>query len=93
MNRYVIERAIPGAGQLTPTQVKDASSTSNAVLKELRGRVQWVQSFVTPDMIYCIYLAENEQLIRDHAKAAGLPATKISLVSRVIDPVTGDTPV
>lgn len=93
MNRYVIERDLPGAGQLTPTQIQGASKTSNEVLRELRGRVQWVQSFVTADMIYCIYLAENEQLIRDHAKAAGLPATKISLVTRVIDPVTGDTPV
>lgn len=89
MNRYVIERDIPGAGDMTAAQIKGASQTSNTVLKSQGGSVQWVRSFVTADRIYCEYLADNEQLVRDHAKAAGLPANKISLVARVIDPMTG----
>ncbi|MEO8000020.1 MAG: DUF4242 domain-containing protein [Gemmatimonadaceae bacterium] len=93
MNRYVIERELAGAGDLTPSQIQGASQTSNAALKELRGSVQWVRSFVTADRIYCEYFADSEQHIRDHAKAAGLPCTKISLVARVIDPITGFTPV
>lgn len=93
MNRYVIERDLPGAGEMTPIQIQGASQTSNAVLKDMGASVQWVRSFVTADRIYCEYLAENEQLVRDHAKSAGLPCTKISLVARVIDPMTGSTPV
>ena len=93
MNRYIIERDLPGAGQLTPTQIHGAAQTSNAVLKGQGTQVQWMRSFVTDDRIYCEYLADSEQLVRDHAKQAGLPCTKISLVARVIDPMTGFTAV
>jgi len=93
MNRYIIERDLPGAGQLTSSQIQGAAQTSNAVLKDQGASVQWMRSFVTDDRIYCEYLAENEQFVRDHAKSAGLPCTKISLVARVIDPMTGFSPV
>lgn len=93
MNRYIIERDLPGAGSLSPVQIQGASKTSAEVLREMGGSVQWVRSFVTADRIYCEYLAENEGLIREHAKAAGLPCTKVSLVTRVIDPTTATTPV
>lgn len=93
MNRYVIERDIPAVGELTQIQLKSASETSCGALAQLGTKIQWVRSFVTADRIYCEYLAESEQLVRDHAKAAGLPANKISLVLRVIDPTTATTPV
>ena len=89
MNRYVIERDLPGVGDLTALQLQGAAKTSNAVLKEQGPSIQWVRSFVTADRIYCEYLAENEQMVRDHAKSAGLPCNKISLVARIIDPMTG----
>lgn len=93
MNRYLIERDLPGAGSLTPVQIQGASQTSNAVLASMAPNIQWVRSFVTADRIYCEYLAATEQLVRDHAKAAGLPCSKVSLVTRVIDPTTATTPV
>jgi hypothetical protein len=93
MNRYVIERDLPGVGNLTPAQLRDASQNSCDVLRGLGTDIQWVESFVTPDRIYCVYLAENEQLLRDHAKGTGLPATKISRVTRGIDPTTATSPI
>jgi hypothetical protein len=89
MQRYVIERDIPGIGSATQPQLQDAATTSNAVLRDLGKSVQWVHSYVTADRMYCIYLAENEEIIREHAKRGGFPATKVSPVSSVIDPVTG----
>lgn len=91
MRRYVIERDIPGAGSFTDAQLRVASQISNAALAELSAGVQWVQSHVTADRIYCVYLAENEELVREHAKRAGLPANVVSEVSRVIDPMMGNT--
>ncbi len=89
MHTYVIERNIPGAGSLSKAQLKDISQKSNGVLKEMGPHIQWVDSYVTGDKIYCIYRAENEDLIREHAKRGGFPADRISEVDTVISPATG----
>jgi hypothetical protein len=86
VKKYVIERAMPGVGSLNRDQLHAASTTSCGVLDELGPDIQWVQSFVTTDKIYCVYLAENEQLIREHARRAGFPADCISAVNAMIDP-------
>ena len=86
MNKFVIERPIPGVGSLTRDELHAASTTSCRVLDELGPDIQWVQSYVTDDKIYCVYLAANEQLIREHAQRAGFPATAISAVRAMIDP-------
>jgi hypothetical protein len=90
MPKYVIEREIPGAGDLTPEQLKSISQTSCNVLRKLGPEIQWVESYVTGDKIYCIYLAPNEQLIREHASQGGFPANRISQVKTVIDPTTSE---
>lgn len=89
MKRYVIEREIPGVGQLNAEQLKGASATSNDALAKLNGKVQWVQSFVVDDKTFCIYLAESEADVHEHAKLSGFPASKVSEVRSVIDPMTG----
>lgn len=89
MKRYVIEREIPGVGQLNGEQLKGASATSNEALAKLNGKVQWVQSFVVDDKTFCIYLAESEADVHEHARLSGFPATKVSEVRSVIDPMTG----
>ena len=86
MNKYVIERPIPGVGSLTRDQLHAASTKSCCVLDELGPDIQWVQSYVTADKIYCVYLAPNEQIIREHARRAGFPAESISAVRAMIDP-------
>jgi len=91
MRRYVIERDIPGIGSATPAQLQGASQTSCSVLRDLGPSVQWVHSYVTPDRMYCVYLAENEELVREHAKRGGFPASKVSEVSTVIDPLTAES--
>ncbi len=90
MKTYLIERQIPGAGKLTPEQLKAISKTSCTVLKEMGPRIQWIQSYVTGDKIYCIYKAENEELIREHAKKGGFPANAIIEISSVISPATAN---
>jgi hypothetical protein len=90
MKTYVIEREIPGAGKLTPEQLKAISQKSCGILKEMGPRIQWIQSYVTGDKIYCIYKAENEDLIKEHAKKGGFPANSISQVSSVISPATAN---
>jgi hypothetical protein len=90
MPEYVIEREMPGVGKLTPADLKAASQTSCSVLRELGLEIQWVQSYVTGDKIYCIYRAPNEEMIKDHAQRAGFPANRISEVSAVIDPTTAE---
>jgi signal transduction histidine kinase len=90
MKTYLIEREIPGAGKLTAEQLKAISQTSCAVLKEMGPRIQWIQSYVTGDKIYCIYKAENEDLIREHAKKGGFPANVITQISSVISPATAN---
>jgi len=88
MKTYLIEREIPNAGQFTAQQLKDISKKSCSVLKEMGDGIQWVQSYVTGNKIYCIYKAENEDLIREHAKKGGFPANTIVEVSSVISPAT-----
>lgn len=90
MPKYVIERDIPGAGKLTVEQLHGISQKSCAVLKELGPAVQWVTSYVTGDRIYCVYIAENEELLREHARRGGFPANRISRVATMIDPTTAE---
>jgi hypothetical protein len=90
MPKYVIEREIAGAGRLTPEQLQGISQKSCSVLKNLGPQIQWVESYVTDDKIYCVYIAQSETLIREHAKQGGFPANRISEVRRMIDPTTAD---
>lgn len=90
MHKYVIERDIPGAGKLSAGELQSISQKSCAVLRDLGTEIQWQQSYVTGDKIYCVYLASNEQLIREHAKQGGFPADRIARVARVIDPTTAE---
>jgi hypothetical protein len=89
--KYVIERELPGAGQLTPEQLQAVSQTSCGVLRKLGPEIQWVQSYVTDDKIYCIYIAPDEQLIRQHATQGGFPANRVSEIRTMIDPTTAET--
>lgn len=88
MKKYVIERDIPGVEQLDAEQLKGAAATSNAALAKLAPRVQWVESFVTKDKTFCVYLAEDEAVIREHADLSGFPASRITEVAGVISPTT-----
>jgi hypothetical protein len=88
MKTYLIERDIPDAGKLSPEQLKAISKTSCNVLKEMGPQIQWIQSYVTGDKIFCVYKAENEALIREHAKKGGFPANQITEISTVISPAT-----
>jgi hypothetical protein len=90
MPKYVIERDIPDAGKLTAEQLKDISQTSCGVLRKMGSEIQWINSFVTTDKIYCVYIAPNEDMIREHAKQGGFPANTISKVSTIIDPTTAE---
>lgn len=86
MKTYLIERDIPGAGQLTPAQLKAISQKSCSVLQHMGPQIQWIQSYVTGDKIFCVYKAENEDLIREHAKEGGFPANVITEISTTISP-------
>ena len=88
MKRYVIERNVPGVGRLNRDEIKVVAATSNRALEKLPGRVQWVQSYVVDDKTFCIYLAEGEDAVREHARLSGFPATKVTEVRNVIDPMT-----
>lgn len=88
MKKYVIERAIPGVETLDEAGLKGAAMASNEALSALAPRVQWVQSFIAQDKTFCIYLAEDEEVIREHARLSGFPATRITEVATVIDPLT-----
>lgn len=93
MPKFVIEREIPGAGALSQTELKSISNKSNTVLAEMNrsGKdVQWVESFVTPDKLYCVYNAPNEAAVREHAKLGGFPANSVARVTQVIDPTTAE---
>ena len=90
MPKYVIEREIPGAGKLTAEQLKGISQTSCGVLNKMGTQIQWVQSYVTDDKIYCIYNAPNEEMVREHAQQGGFPANSVSKVSVIIDPTTAE---
>jgi Protein of unknown function (DUF4242) len=88
MPQYVIERDLPGAGQLTPEQLKAVSQKSCAVLQSLGPQIQWHHSYVTGDKIYCVYDAPNEEMIREHARQGGFPANRVSEVMTTISPKT-----
>ena len=88
MKTYLIEREIPGAGKLTPEQLKSISQTSCSVLKEMGPKIQWIQSYVTGNKIYCIYKAESAELIREHAAKGGFPANVITEIGTIISPAT-----
>jgi hypothetical protein len=90
MPKYVIERAIPGIGAAKAAELQAISQKSCGVLQELGPEVQWVHSYVTGDKIYCVYNAANEELVREHAKRGGFPATSVSRVLAVIDPTTAE---
>ena len=90
MPQYVIERDMPGVGSLGQGDLKGASQTSCSVLRELGPEIQWVQSYVTDDKIYCVYIAPNAEMIREHAKRGGFPANRISEVRKTIDPTNAE---
>ena len=90
MPKYVIERDLPGAGSLTPEQLRGVAQKSCAVLRGMGPQVQWVQSYVTGDKVYCVYIAENEELVRKHAKEGGFPVNRISVVHAIMDPTTAE---
>lgn len=90
MPKFVIEREIPGAGSLSAEQLQAISQTSCGVLRKLGPQIQWLHSYVTGDKIYCVYIAPNEELVREHAMQGGFPANRISQVKTIIDPTTAE---
>ena len=90
MPRYLIEREIPGAGKLTPAELAGISQKSCGVLRDMGPQVQWVNSFVTDEKIYCVYIAPNEAAVREHAARGGFPANRVSRISSIIDPTTAE---
>jgi hypothetical protein len=90
MPKFVIERDIPGAGKLTPAELKAISQTSCGVLSNMGPQIQWLQSYVTADKVYCVYIAPNEDMVREHAKQGGFPANRVSEVAGIIDPTTAE---
>lgn len=90
MPKYVIEREIPNAGKLSSTDLQAISQKSCSVLRNLGPQIQWVESYVTDDKVYCVYIAPNERMIRDHAEQGGFPANRISEIKTVIDPTTAE---
>ncbi len=90
MPKFVIEREIPNAGKLSPEELRGISQKSCGVLRNLGPQIQWVQSYVTDDKVYCVYIAPNKELVQEHAKQGGFPANRISEVKSVIDPTTAE---
>ena len=90
MPKYVIEREIPGAGKLSPEQLQGISQKSCGVLQGMGPQIQWVESFVTADKIYCVYVAPNEDMVREHARQGGFPANRVSAVTSIIGPTTAE---
>ena len=90
MPKFVIEREVPGAGKLSDAQLREISQKSVEVLKALGPEIQWLHSYVTGDKVYCVYLAPDENIIREHAGRVGLPASRISAVRRLIDPASAE---
>lgn len=90
MPKYVIERDIPGAGKLSAQELKAISQKSCGVLGNMGPQIQWLQSYVTGDRIYCVYIAPNEEMVREHARQGGFPANRVSKVVTVIDPTTSE---
>ena len=90
MPKYIIEREIPGAGKLSPQELQAISQKSCSVLHKMGLQVQWVESYVTDDKVYCVYIAPNEEALREHARQSGFPANRISVVHSRIDPTTAE---
>ena len=90
MPKFVIERELPGAGSLSAAELHTISAKSNQVLADMAPRAQWQHSYVTADKIYCVYVADDEAAVREHAECGGFPATSVSMVTSVIDPITGE---
>jgi hypothetical protein len=90
MPRYVIEREIPNAGKLSPADLRGISQKSCGVLSKMGPQIQWVQSYVTDNRIYCVYIAPNEEMVREHARQGGFPANRVSEVTTMIDPTTAE---
>ena len=90
MPKYVIEREIPGAGNLSAQELRAISQKSCSVLGEMGPQIQWLQSYVTGDKVYCVYIAPDEKAVREHAERGGFPANRVSQVSTVIDPTTAE---
>ena len=90
MPKYVIERELPGAGKLSPQELKGIAQKSCGVLREMGSQIQWLHSYVTDDKIYCVYIAPNEKMVLEHAKCGGFPANRVSRVSGQIDPTTAE---
>ncbi len=90
MPKYVIEREIPNAGKLSPQELQAISQKSCGVLNRMGSQIQWVQSYVTDDKIYCVYIAPNEEMVREHARQGGFPANQVSEVKTIIDPTTAE---
>lgn len=90
MPKYVIEREIPGVGKFSPSDLQGAAQKSCSVLQSIGPQIQWVHSYVTGDKIYCVYIAPNEEMVREHAKRGGFPANRVSEVATVIDPTTAE---
>ncbi|HEY7897967.1 MAG TPA: DUF4242 domain-containing protein [Gemmatimonadaceae bacterium] len=90
MPQYLIERNIPGAGNLAPADLKAISQKSCGVLNQLGPQIQWVHSYVTADQIHCIYRAANEEMVREHARLGGFPADRVSEIKTIIDPTTAE---
>ena len=91
MPKFVIERDIPGAGKLAPSDLQAISQKSCGVLRAMGPQIQWVQSYITGDKIYCVYIAPDEAAVREHAKRGGFPANRVSQVMTIIDPTTSET--
>jgi len=91
MPKFIIEREIPEAGKLSPQDLQRISQKSCSVLRNLGPQIQWVESYVTDDKIYCVYIAPNEEMIREHARQGGFPANRVSEVRRMIDPTTSES--
>jgi hypothetical protein len=90
MPKYVIERELPGAGKLSPQELRAISQKSCGVLNEMGPQIQWLQSYVTPDKIYCIYIAPDAEAVREHARRGGFPANRVEEVATMIDPTTAE---
>jgi hypothetical protein len=90
MPKYLIEREIPGLGKFSAEQLQAASQTSCGVLQKLGPQIQWLHSYVTDDKLYCVYIAPNEEMVREHAKQGGFPANQVSEIKTVIDPTTAE---
>lgn len=91
MPKFLIERQLPGAGALKAGELQDISKTSNGVLNDMGPSIQWVQSYVTPDAIFCVYIAPNEEAIREHGRRGRFPVTKITRIGSIIDPTTAES--